>query len=163
MKPLFKNGNRNSMSNYRPTAQLISFSKVLQEVTYERMCQRINNTNIISEEHCGFWRNSSTEKAAHKSINDILQAINSTLSVDGIFCDIQRAFYFMNHHILLSTLQFYCTVGTATALTMSYLKDRYQWVLINNISSLSGRINTAVPHGSILNYNPYVCVKFVYQ
>jgi len=127
MKPLFKNLDRNSMSNYRPKALLISFSTVLEEVIYERLCQRINNTNIISEEHCGFWRNSSTEKTAHKSINDIPQAINNTHSVGGIFCDIQKAFYFINRRILLSALQFHCTVGTATALIMSYLKDRYQW------------------------------------
>ena len=76
------------MSNYRPIALLISFSKVLEEVIYERLCQHINNTNIISEDYCGFWRNSSTEKASHELINDILQAVNNTLSLGGIFCDI---------------------------------------------------------------------------
>jgi hypothetical protein len=54
MKPLFKNVDRNNKSNYRPIAQLISFSKVLGEVRYERLCQRTNNANITSEEHCGF-------------------------------------------------------------------------------------------------------------
>jgi len=54
MKPLFKNVNRNNMSNYRPIAQLISFSKVLEEVKYERISHYINNTNIVSKEHCGF-------------------------------------------------------------------------------------------------------------
>jgi len=54
MKPLFKNVHRNNMSNYRPIAIFISFSMVLEEVVYERLFHGINNTNIISEEHCGF-------------------------------------------------------------------------------------------------------------
>ena len=88
------------MSNYRPIAQLISFSKVLEEVKYERISHYINNTNIVSKEHCGFWRNSSTEKASHKLINDTLQAINNTLSVGGTFGDIQKAFRLINHDIM---------------------------------------------------------------
>jgi len=51
------------MSNYRPIAQLISFSKVQEDLIYERLCHCVNNTNIVSEEHCGFWRNFSTGKA----------------------------------------------------------------------------------------------------
>ena len=100
MKPLFKNIDRICMSNNRPRAQLISFSKVLEEAIYERLCQRIYNTNIISEEHCGFWRNSSTEEASHKLINDTLQAINNTLSVGGTFWDIRKAFRLINHDIM---------------------------------------------------------------
>ena len=120
-------------------------------------------TNIIFEENCGFWRNSSTGKASHKLINDIFQAINNTLSVGGTFCDIQTAFYFINHDILLWKFQFNCTVGNAKALTTSYLEARYQLLTINSISSLWGRINTGIPQGLIHNYNPSLFIKFVFQ
>jgi hypothetical protein len=46
---------------------------------------------------------------------------------------------------LLSKLEFYGKVGTAKPLIMSYLTDRYQWVLINNTSSCWGKINNGVP------------------
>jgi len=162
MKPLFKNVHRNNMSNFRPIAILISFSMVLEEVVYERLCHCINNINIISEEHCGFWRNSSTGRASHKLIYDILQVIYNTLSVGGTFCDNQTAFYFINHDILLRKFQFYCSVGNAKALTTSYLEVRYQLFSTNSTSSLWGRINTAVPQGLIHNFNTYVFIKFVY-
>jgi len=60
------------MSNYRPKAVLTSFSKALEKVIYERLWQHINNNNVTSQEHYHFQRSSSTEKATHKLINEIL-------------------------------------------------------------------------------------------
>jgi hypothetical protein len=37
IKSLIKNGDRNGMSNYRPTAVLTSFCKVLEKVMYEKL------------------------------------------------------------------------------------------------------------------------------
>ena len=88
--------------------------------------------------------------------------MNSTLTVGGIFCDIQQAFHFINHDILLSQFQFYSTVGSAIALLTPYLKDRYHQVLINSTSPLWGKINNGELQSSILNYNNYVCTKFTY-
>jgi hypothetical protein len=48
------------------------------------------------------------------------------MSVGGIFCDIQKAFDYINYDTLLSKLEFYGKVGTAKPLIMSYLTDRYQ-------------------------------------
>jgi hypothetical protein len=46
IKPVFKNGDRNDISNYRPIALLNSFSNVLEKVIYQRLCQHINN-NVL--------------------------------------------------------------------------------------------------------------------
>jgi hypothetical protein len=37
VKPLFKKGNRSSISNYRPTSMLSSFSKVIEKVMYNQL------------------------------------------------------------------------------------------------------------------------------
>ena len=88
--------------------------------------------------------------------------MNSTLSVGGIFCDIQQAFHFINHDILLPHFQFYSTVGSAITLITPYLKDRYQQVLINSTSPLWGKINNGELQSSTLNYYNYVCIKFMF-
>ena len=73
------------------------------------------------------------------------------MMVAGIFCDIQKAFDCINHNILLTKLEFY---GITYKLLQSYLKGRYQRVVLNNNSSSScwdwGEITHGVPQGSML-------------
>jgi len=52
--------------------------------------------------------------------------------VGGIFCDLTKAFDYVNHTILLSKLEFYSITGRDNNLIKSYLNDRYQRVLIKN-------------------------------
>lgn len=113
------------MSNYRPIAVLTSFSKVLEKVICERLRQHINNNNVISEEQCGFWTNSSTDKPSHKLINDILHAVNNKMSVSGKFCDFQKAHDCIRHDILSLKLEFYSIVGRGKA----YLWHIFQEIL----------------------------------
>jgi len=57
--------------------------------------------------------------------------------VGGIFCDVQKAFNCVNHNILLTKLEFYGITGITYKLLKSYLKGRYQRVVLNNYSSSS--------------------------
>jgi hypothetical protein len=69
---------------------------------------------------------------------------------------LEKAFDCVNHVILLKKLEFYGIVGTIKALIKSYLKDRYQRVVIDEKFSQShstsswDKINHGVPQGSIL-------------
>jgi hypothetical protein len=60
----------------------------------------------------------------------ILKAINNRLSVGGIFCDLKKAFDCVNHEILVDKFQFYGMRGKILAFIQSYLRGRYQKVLI---------------------------------
>jgi hypothetical protein len=96
------------------------------------------------------------EATNYNVINEILKATNNRLSVGGIFCDLRKAFDCVNHGIFVGKLEFYGNYGKFLTLTHSYLRERYQKVLINKInandsaSSRQKKITNGVPLDSIL-------------
>ena len=64
--------------------------------------KHIQMNNIIVEEQFGFRTSSSTDKAAFKLTDEILNALNNKLMVAGIFCDLQKAFDCTNHNIFIN-------------------------------------------------------------
>ena len=68
--------------------------------------------------------------AIYTLINNILSSLNNKIIV-GLFCDLQKAFDFVNYDILLSKMKFYGISGVAYKLMESYLRNRYQRVVRN--------------------------------
>lgn len=73
-----------------------------------------------------------------------------------MFCDLEKAFDSVTHSILLSKLVFYGIVGKLNAFIISYLKKRYQGVLIDNRNTHNSpysrwqKVKYGVPQVSIL-------------
>jgi hypothetical protein len=154
VKPLLKKGYKENEANYRPISLLTSFSKVLEKIIYDRLLKHIETNNMLAAEQFGFRTSSSTERASYKLTDDILNALNNRMMVGDIFCDLQKAFDCVNHDILLTKLEFYGITGITHKLIKSYLKGRYQKVVLNNhccsLCSNWGEITHSVPQGSIL-------------
>ena len=91
--------------------------------------------NILATEQYGFRNNTSSENAIYQLTSNILKALDNKCLVGGIFCDLTKAFDRVDHDILLDKLQFYGIKGSGNNLIKSYLKDRYQKVIIKNKSS----------------------------
>jgi len=71
---------------------LTAFSKVCEKVIYIRLYQHLISQSVLVNEHFGFIAKSSTSKATFNLINEILEALNSKKVVNGIFCDLEKAF-----------------------------------------------------------------------
>jgi hypothetical protein len=68
--------------------------------------------------------------ASYKLINDILMSLNNKLIVGGVLCD----FDCVDHDLLLSKMHWYGISGKGCNLIPSYLKNRYQRLIIANKS-----------------------------
>jgi hypothetical protein len=74
---------------------------------YKRVIDFISSNNILSEEQFGFRKGLSTDEAFYIFIDEISRALNDKMHVGGIFCDLAKAYYCVNHDILISKQNFY--------------------------------------------------------
>jgi hypothetical protein len=70
IKPIYKNGDKNLISNYRPISLLTSFSKIFERVMFTRLHLHLTK-NVLVDEQFGFRPNSSTEKATNRLLDQI--------------------------------------------------------------------------------------------
>ena len=84
-------------------------------------------------------------------LNDkISSSLDNGDHVLGVFLDFSKAFDCVNHKILLTKLECYGIRGIALQWFRSYLTNRKQYVVYNNINSNLRDITCGVPQGSIL-------------
>jgi hypothetical protein len=71
IKPIFKNGNKKNVANYRPIPIFSSFLKILEKIMYIRLMNHLETKNILAAEQFGSKTSSSTEQAFLNFINNI--------------------------------------------------------------------------------------------
>jgi hypothetical protein len=90
--PLYKKGDKNQPSNYRPISLLTAFSKVIEKIMFYRLMNHLNKHNILSTNQFGFQKNVSVDDAIYRLLDEVLTALNKHSKIIGIFCDINKAF-----------------------------------------------------------------------
>ena len=147
---IFKKGNPELPSNYRPISFLPIFSKIFEKVMYKRLHRFLEIHKVLYSLQFGFQENHSIDHA----LVSLTEAVRSTLDNKrlgcGIFIDLQKAFDTVNHRILLSKLENYGIRGCALEWFRSYLSDRKQYVSVNGSNSNLLSITCGVPQGSVL-------------
>ena len=148
--PIFKNGDKKQISNYRPISVLSSFSKIFEKVVSTRLIKYLDANNILHQSQFGFRAKLSTSMALLELVDEISKSIDDKKYTVGVFLDLDKAFDTVNHQILLSKLNHYGVRGIANKWFASYLGNRQQYVTVDNASSSFSKIVCGVPQGSIL-------------
>ena len=110
----------------------------------------LTEEKVISEQQFGFRPKFSTEYAILDIYEKLINNLDKKLTSCAIFLDLAKAFDTVSHDILLRKLEAYGIRGNALQLFESYLKDRFQFVQLDNVKSSISLIEFGVPQGSIL-------------
>jgi hypothetical protein len=102
VKLLFRKGDRTDISNNRPISILTSFSKILEKVIHNRLCEYVINNNILGKEQFGFRINLTPEEATYELSNEITGPLDKKLLIGRISCDLAKAFDCVNHDTFCS-------------------------------------------------------------
>jgi hypothetical protein len=143
------------MGTYRPISLLPMLLKVLEKAMYCRLNHHLQVNNILAIEQYGFRKGLSTEHATFSLTDSILTAWNRKIHIGGIFCDLIKAFHYVNHDILIKKLQYYGIQESTLNWFKSYLSNRWQRIKLsinNGQIYYSNReiVKKGVPQGSVL-------------
>ncbi|VVC42488.1 Reverse transcriptase domain [Cinara cedri] len=125
--PIYKNGDKKLINNYRPISLLNIFSKIFERAIKTRLLDYLEENNILPKSQYGFRKNLGTEDALARLSMDIYRNLNNNKKTLGIFLDLK-----------------------------SYLDNRKQQVRINNTLSDEIIITTGVPQGTVLSPILYI-------
>jgi hypothetical protein len=148
--PLFKSGEKTKVSNFRPIPILPVFSKLLERLMYNRILSFIDKHNLLYSNQFGFRTKHSTSLALSILVDQITTSFTEQKSTVGVFLDFSKAFDTVNHDILLQKLYAYGIRGLALDWIKTYISNRYQYVIFDNVCSDRELITCGVPQGSIL-------------
>ena len=148
--PIYKTGKKNDVNNYRPISLLSPFSKIFESLVCERLNDYFLSNEILHCKQYGFRKNSTTELAVNQIVEDLIEAGEKKLINCSVFLDLAKAFNTVNHKILLSKLKGYNIKCSMLNFIESYLKDRSQSTVINNVVSEREILNVGIPQGSCL-------------
>ena len=148
--PIYKSGEKNSFSNYRPISILPSFSKVFEKAVSNRLLSFFEKKQLLIDNQYGFRPKHSTYMALLQMYDKISLAADKNEYSIGIFIDLSKAFDTLNHSILIKKLEHYGIRGIPLEWFKNYLSERKQYVFLNDASSATQNVTCGVPQGSVL-------------
>ena len=103
--PVFKKGNSNIVSNYRPISLLSILGKCMEKCIFKYLYNFIHPHEILTPHQSGFRPNDSTVNQLLSITSDFYKAVDQGKEVRVIFFDISKAFDKVWHKGLLYKLK----------------------------------------------------------
>ena len=149
--PVFKKGDSNLLTNYRPISILSQTSKIFEKLISNRINDYLEKYHLISDKQFGFRQNSSTFHAISNIYERLTQISDKGMYSCCIFLDLTKAFDTVNHDVLLYKIKsFYGFRGLAFKLMQSYLSNRKHYTKLDNFKSDLSKVEYGVPQRSSL-------------
>ena len=105
--PIFKEGSKLCVENYRPISLLPVFSKILERLIYTRLSNFLKECNILYEKQFGFRMKHSTSHATSYLSSKLYSTLDKSEKAVCVFMDLSKAFDTLNLKILTQTLSHY--------------------------------------------------------
>ena len=88
VSPVYKAADIGDLTNYRPISVLLSFSKVLEKIMYNRLFSYASQQKILYLKEFGFQAGHSTEHAILQLANQLHESFENNLYTLGVFIDL---------------------------------------------------------------------------
>ena len=138
------------MTNYRPISNFRYISKLIERAAVTQLQAYLCENNLHAKMQSAYRPFHSTETALLRVQNDILLALDNNKEAILAMLDFSAAFDTIDHnHLIHRFSSRYGITDTALNWISSYLHNRNQCVLINNVKSDYHHLWCGVPQGSV--------------
>ena len=110
----------------------------------------------MHQKQYGLRKNSTTELAVNQIEGDL--ADEKKFVIFTVFQDLAKAFITVFYEILLSKIKGYKVKGFMLNLLQSYLSNRSQSFIINNVVFERKIVNDGIPQGSCFDPLLFICI-----
>ena len=146
--PLFKSGDPQYFSNYRPVSILPIFSKILEQLVYDRILSHINSHNLLYCNQFGFRNEHSPNLAMICLVDKISNAVSlKWYSIYLLFLPSVHGFMHETSGFFYSIITFSYTKYFVHSYTVDVVFTLSYWrrVHISSDSSLTSPVNHQGP------------------
>ena len=150
ISPIFKKGDPQTASNYRPVSLTSIPCKLLEHIIHSNIMKHFNRFKVLTECQHGFRKFRSCETQLIETCHDFAGTLDAGKQTDAIFLDFSKAFDKVHHGSLLKKLEHYGIRGNIHAWLTDFLSSRTQKVVFEGKASKDTPVLSGVPQGTVL-------------
>lgn len=98
--PIFKKGDKDEVSNYRPISLLPIISKIIEKCVAVRLVDHFENNGCFAECQFAFHKERSTVLGLLDLIDRVMESFEALQYSAVLFCDLNKAFDCVTHSLL---------------------------------------------------------------
>jgi len=147
---IYKKGDKQQPSNYRPVSLTSIVVKLLETLIREVIMEHMQTNKLFSKKQYGFIPGRSTVLQLLTVLDHWTEILDQGGEVDVVYCDFQKAFDKVPHRRLLSKTKNYGIRGKVFKWIECYLTGRQQRVQSQGHASSWHEVTSGIPQGSVL-------------